>query len=289
MLADQVDHIIGVDTHKDSHTIAVVSPAGAVIAHRLSAPTPSATCPATGSPSSRRQDVGSGRSRAPAATGPGSPPTCSSRVNGWPRSTVPPARRAVTAPPPMTWTLLERPTRRSAVTGWPSHAGVATGKLSTCCRPPATARWGTDLRDQPPQGAGRQRTPAPARAAARAGDRAAAGPLRWAAQPPNSADRVSRHDHRAAPHRPARARPPSRGRRSPSRARHARPSVRRAAAGRAGRGVICATQLLTAWSHAGRLRSEAAFARRPPSPCSLGSADRSVVRQGRPPPPQPKR
>jgi transposase len=34
MLADQVDHIIGVDTHKDSHTIAVVSPAGAVIAHR---------------------------------------------------------------------------------------------------------------------------------------------------------------------------------------------------------------------------------------------------------------
>src|SRR5262245_24931298 len=34
MLADKVDHIIGVDTHKDSHTIAVVSPAGAVIAHR---------------------------------------------------------------------------------------------------------------------------------------------------------------------------------------------------------------------------------------------------------------
>jgi hypothetical protein len=27
MLADKVDHIIGVDTHKDSHTIAVVSPA----------------------------------------------------------------------------------------------------------------------------------------------------------------------------------------------------------------------------------------------------------------------
>jgi transposase len=34
MLADKVDHIIGVDTHKDSHTIAVVSPAGAVIAHQ---------------------------------------------------------------------------------------------------------------------------------------------------------------------------------------------------------------------------------------------------------------
>ena len=34
MLADKVDHIIGVDTHKDSHTVALVSPAGAVIAHQ---------------------------------------------------------------------------------------------------------------------------------------------------------------------------------------------------------------------------------------------------------------
>jgi hypothetical protein len=40
MLADKVDHIIGVDTHKDSHTIAVVSPAGAVIAHRRVPATP---------------------------------------------------------------------------------------------------------------------------------------------------------------------------------------------------------------------------------------------------------
>jgi hypothetical protein len=42
MLADKVDHIIGVDTHKDSHTIAVVSPAGAVIVHQTVPPTPSA-------------------------------------------------------------------------------------------------------------------------------------------------------------------------------------------------------------------------------------------------------
>jgi transposase len=40
MLADMVDHIIGVDTHKDSHTIAVVSPAGAVIASRRVPATP---------------------------------------------------------------------------------------------------------------------------------------------------------------------------------------------------------------------------------------------------------
>ena len=40
MLADKVDHVIGVDTHKDSHTIALVSPAGAAIAHRTVPATP---------------------------------------------------------------------------------------------------------------------------------------------------------------------------------------------------------------------------------------------------------
>ncbi len=30
MLADQVDHVIGVDTHRDHHTAAIVNPAGAV-------------------------------------------------------------------------------------------------------------------------------------------------------------------------------------------------------------------------------------------------------------------
>ena len=33
MLADEVDHVIGVDTHRDQHTLAVVSaPTGAVLA-----------------------------------------------------------------------------------------------------------------------------------------------------------------------------------------------------------------------------------------------------------------
>jgi transposase len=34
MLADQIDHVIGVDTHKDSHSTAVVNPIGAVVANR---------------------------------------------------------------------------------------------------------------------------------------------------------------------------------------------------------------------------------------------------------------
>jgi len=34
MLAEHLDSIIGVDTHKATHTIAVVTPTGAAIAHR---------------------------------------------------------------------------------------------------------------------------------------------------------------------------------------------------------------------------------------------------------------
>lgn len=34
MLADQVDHVIGVDTHRDAHTAAIVNPTGAVDADR---------------------------------------------------------------------------------------------------------------------------------------------------------------------------------------------------------------------------------------------------------------
>jgi transposase len=34
MLADHIDHVIGVDTHKDSHSAAVVNPTGSVVANR---------------------------------------------------------------------------------------------------------------------------------------------------------------------------------------------------------------------------------------------------------------
>ena len=38
MLADQVDYVIGVDTHRDQHTLAVViAPAGAVVAQTVGA------------------------------------------------------------------------------------------------------------------------------------------------------------------------------------------------------------------------------------------------------------
>jgi transposase len=37
MLAEQIDFVIGVDTHKDSHTAAIVTPVGGLVAHLKSA------------------------------------------------------------------------------------------------------------------------------------------------------------------------------------------------------------------------------------------------------------
>jgi hypothetical protein len=69
MLADHIDHVIGVDTHKDSHSAAVVNPTGAVVANGPSPPTPSAISASTASPWSMPRAGACGRSRAPAASG----------------------------------------------------------------------------------------------------------------------------------------------------------------------------------------------------------------------------
>jgi transposase len=133
MLADQVDHIIGVDTHKDSHTIAVVSPAGAVIAHT--------TVPADtighleGYRFAVEQAPGRRVWAIEGAGSYGAGLTAYLLEQGeWVAEIDRPARPARrTAPRAMTWTLFERPARRSAATTWPSRAGVATGRPSACC------------------------------------------------------------------------------------------------------------------------------------------------------------
>src|SRR6266508_3916211 len=260
MLADKVDHIIGVDTHKDSHTVALVSPAGAVIAHQSVPANTTATAAATGSQSSRRQDVGSGRSRAPAATSPASPPTCSSRANGSSRSTVLPARRAATA---KTDDLDAVRAAREALgrdhLAEPRRRGDREA-IRVLLTTRHSAMGGTDVRDQPPQGAGHQRTerlreqlralatdqllarcaglrshptqPIEHRATIIGLRRAAQRALALQAEADELHDELDTLVGRLAPQLLT------------------EPSV----------GMICAAQLLTAWSHAGRLRSEAAFA-----------------------------
>ena len=68
MLADTVELVIGVDTHKQTHTAAVVTATtGAVIAQATAAATPAGYRSCWPWPTSSRAS-GSGRSKAPAAT-----------------------------------------------------------------------------------------------------------------------------------------------------------------------------------------------------------------------------
>ena len=75
MLADEVDYVVGVDTHRDEHVLAVVAaPAGAVVAKRAVRASArgyrEALC---ASPRSTRTARGCGRSRVSATTAPGLP------------------------------------------------------------------------------------------------------------------------------------------------------------------------------------------------------------------------
>jgi hypothetical protein len=208
MLADRVDYIIGVDTHTATHTAAVVTPTGAALAHR--------TVPAHADGYLHiyrfAVEQAPGR-RVWAIEGTGSygagltthlleqgewvvevdRPARPARRNGAKTDDLDAVRAAREA---LGREHLAQPRQRGD--------REAIGVLVTT-RQSATA--GPHVRDQPPQGAGGQRTRAPAPAVARAGDRPAAGSLRPLAQPPNPADRISRHDRCPAPHRAALARP----------------------------------------------------------------------------------
>ena len=74
MLADQVDYVVGVDTHRDEHVLAVVvASTGAVVAQRSVATRLADTVRRVGSPLSTPAVGVCGRSREQATTVPGSP------------------------------------------------------------------------------------------------------------------------------------------------------------------------------------------------------------------------
>ena len=72
MLADELDHVVGVDTHRDQHVLAVVVvPTGAVTPNGRWRRPHTAMRQRCDSPTSSRRDDGCGRSRVPATTVPG--------------------------------------------------------------------------------------------------------------------------------------------------------------------------------------------------------------------------
>jgi hypothetical protein len=78
MLADELDYVVGVDTHRDRHAVAVVEArTGAVIAETTAAANARGYAVASASHIGTRPAIDCGRSRAPATTAPGLPVTCS--------------------------------------------------------------------------------------------------------------------------------------------------------------------------------------------------------------------
>ncbi len=79
MLAEQVDYVVGVDTHRDQHALAIVDAhTGAVIAQTTTAASARGYEEPSASRIGTRPEIDCGRSRAAATTAPGLSDTCSS-------------------------------------------------------------------------------------------------------------------------------------------------------------------------------------------------------------------
>ena len=71
MLADELDYVVGVDTHRDVHVLAVVvAPSGGVVAQRSVRASARGYAQAVVLPTSTRLECVSGQLRAPVITAP---------------------------------------------------------------------------------------------------------------------------------------------------------------------------------------------------------------------------
>jgi transposase len=111
-----------------------------------------------------------------------------------------------------------------------------------------------------PRGTDRGRSRGAAGRAARPTHQPPGGLLRLPAGATDQVAGAPGHRTRPAGHRPAHPVPGRRGQPAPGRAHRAGPSGRSLAAGSPRRRPLSAAQVLVSWSHAGRFRSEAAFA-----------------------------
>ena len=141
MLEGQVQFVIGVDTHRDTHTAAVCDPTGAVRTHATVATTTVG----------HRRLLGWARRQAPgrrmwAVEGTGSfGAGLTSLLVDHGELVVEvdrpkrPARR--NGAKSDGWTPPERPERSWPESSWPSHALVVTAKQCGCCWPPVAVWW----------------------------------------------------------------------------------------------------------------------------------------------------
>jgi hypothetical protein len=133
MLADTVDGVIGVDTHRDTLAAAAVTQVGGVLAQTTTSADAAgdqhlldfvgSTVPG------RRGWVVEGA----AASAPAWPCSCSSAGNTSSRSVDPSGQHPAPGPRATRWTPSGPPGKPSARSAWPPRAGRASGRPCGCC------------------------------------------------------------------------------------------------------------------------------------------------------------
>src|SRR4051794_34520445 len=122
MLAEQTDFVIGVDTHRDRHSAAILASNGGLVDETSAAADQAGYTTLLGWGSGTPQPGGCGRSRGRARTELASPPSLSSRASGWSRSAGASAAAARAAPRATRSTQSKRHAKRWASPDTPRHA-----------------------------------------------------------------------------------------------------------------------------------------------------------------------
>ena len=141
ILADLVQVVIGVDTHKHTHTAAVLAAASGGMLATQTVPTTPAGYQALLTLAQQHPGPGCGRWRAPAATAPGLPGCWPPRRVGGGAGPAQAGQPAAMVPSPTRWMRSAPPARRWAVTSLPSLAPAGSGPPWGCCWRPAAQRW----------------------------------------------------------------------------------------------------------------------------------------------------
>ena len=134
MLADQVDYVVGVDTHRDEHVLAVVvASTGAVVAQRSVPATVARVCAGAFVRGRARRAAGvCGRSRGQVITVPGSPVISAAAARRRSRRAAARVTSGGCRARTTSWTRSGRPGRCSPARRWHCHAKGSDGRLCGC-------------------------------------------------------------------------------------------------------------------------------------------------------------
>jgi hypothetical protein len=133
MLAETLDGVIGVDTHRDTLTAAAVTAIGGLLDHATASTDAAGYRELLGFATSRCRVGAAGRSRVPAASAPAWRPFSLTMVSRSSRSHADADQPAAMPPRATPWTRSTSPATPSSPSTRPSCAAAATARPSGSC------------------------------------------------------------------------------------------------------------------------------------------------------------